>query len=342
MTDNFDSRKQDHIRLALDQRTQAVGQSGLEKIRLIHEALPDLDLEDVNLETDYWGTSLAVPLFISSMTAGHQQGVLINSRLAHAAAERGWAMGVGSQRRELSDPEAGLEWRNLRKQIPSGVLFGNLGLVQVIKSPIDAIEKLVDSLQASALFIHLNPLQEGLQPEGQPQFRGGEAKIAELVRKLAVPIILKEVGCGISAQSLKRWSNLGLAAVDVAGLGGTHWGRLEGYRSDPQHIKAQAARTFADWGISTLESLLEAGTLHLPFQLWGSGGVRTGLDAAKLIALGASKVGLAQPMLQAALESEQNLRDQMQQIEFELKLALFCTGCKSPEELRARRLFRWN
>lgn len=340
-SNQFESRKQDHIRLALDPRTQALGQSGLDRIRLVHEALPELNFGEIELESDYWGHPARVPLFISSMTAGHQGAVDLNGLFARAAQDRGWAMGVGSQRRELFDPEARDEWKRVRSQAPRALLFGNLGIAQVITSGVDEVRALVENLEAQALFIHLNPLQECLQPEGTPDFRGGAAKISEICRALPVPVILKEVGCGIGRETFQRFQGLGVAAVDVAGHGGTHWGRLEGYRSPADSVRSKAAETFANWGNSTLESLLEARTQDVSYQIWGSGGVRTGLDAAKLISLGAERVGLAQPLLKAALESPETLDRAMETLEFELKVALFCTGCRTPQELRSRRLWRW-
>lgn len=337
----FESRKQDHLRLALDPRTQTEGQSKLDRVQLVHEALPDLNLEEIDLKTDYWGTPARVPLFISSMTAGHVDSVSLNVRLAKFSAERGWAMGVGSQRRELSDVAARDEWKNVRREAPGAILFGNLGIAQVITSKVSDIQALVENLEAKALFVHLNPLQECLQPEGTPQFRGGLEKLAVLCRELSVPVLVKEVGCGISETTARRLGELGIGAVDVAGLGGTHWGRLEGFRAPEGSPQASAATSFADWGLSTVESLLEVKSLHLACEVWASGGVRTGLDAAKLIALGADKVGLAQPVLRAALESEERLRKEMERIEFELKVALFCTGSRNPNELRGGRRWRW-
>lgn len=338
----FENRKQDHIRLALEEEIQAQGQSGLERIRLVHEALPDLDFNEITLSDSYWGTEVSVPLFISSMTAGHTNAVDLNSRFAVAAQTRGWAMGVGSQRRELSDPEAAQEWKFIRKNAPRAVLFGNLGIAQVITSSVRDIQTLVDNLQARALFVHLNPLQECLQPEGTPQFKNGVQKITQLARELSVPIIIKEVGCGIGASTFKRLQDTGVKAVDVAGLGGTHWGRLEGRRSEDSTPQAQAAKTFANWGLSTVESLLEGRMSLVPYQLWASGGVRSGLDAAKLFAIGAEKVGFAQPLLKAALHSEAELLRVMEQLEYELKIALFCTGSRTVQELKERRLWKWN
>jgi isopentenyl-diphosphate delta-isomerase len=276
------------------------------------------------------------------MTAGHVDALNLNLRFALAAEKRGWAMGVGSQRRELTDPKAAQEWKFIREKAPNTLLFGNIGIAQVITSSVRDIQTLVDNLKARALFVHLNPLQECLQPEGTPQFKNGFAKLKELCRELSVPVIVKEVGCGISGSTFKRLQDTGVKAVDVAGLGGTHWGRLEGERSEKSSPQAIAAQTFSHWGLSTVESLLEGKYSLVNYQLWASGGVRSGLDAAKLFAIGAEKVGFAQPLLKAALHSDAELVRTMEQFEYELKIALFCTGSKTVQELRERRPWRWN
>jgi isopentenyl-diphosphate delta-isomerase len=241
-------------------------------------------------------------------------------------------MGVGSQRRELSDSSVSEEWSRIRKFAPNVLCMGNIGLSQAISTPVAAIQKLVDSLNAFAMIVHTNPLQEVLQPEGTPQFRGGLDALERLAKALSVPVVLKETGCGFSRKTLHRLKETGVAAVDVSGFGGTHWGRIEGQRSVKGAIRYQAASTFRNWGISTLESLQEAVQLAPPYEIWASGGVRSGLDGARLLALGARAVGLAKPILQAALD--ENLELAMEQIEFELKVALFCTGSRDIETLR--------
>jgi isopentenyl-diphosphate delta-isomerase len=368
--ENFEQRKRDHIRWALDSRSQTSVSTGLDRIEFVHEAIPDMDFSEVNIQASFLGNVagssskklvnltkgdvLASPFFISSMTAGHQQGISLNQRLAKACARQGWPLAVGSQRRELSDPQAGEEWAKLRSVAGDHlILLGNLGIAQVIQSPISAIQALVDSLQAKALYVHMNPLQECLQKEGTPQFRGSWKALENLVQNLSVPVIVKEVGCGFSSKTLNRLFEVGIQAVDISGLGGTHWGRIEGLRAAESDMKAQAAVTFADWGIKTLESLLSAVETRQKWNqkstgsessegsisLWASGGVRNGLDAAKLLALGAERVGFARPALQAAMQSEEILQKWMQTIEFELKVALFCTGCKSLNELKE--VWRW-
>lgn len=345
----FEARKQDHIRIALSDAAQTPSLSGFDRLRLRHEALPDLDFAKIQTETQVFGHTLQVPYLISSMTAGHGAAHDINLRLARLAQEKGWAMGVGSQRRELSDPEARQEWKRLRAEAPRAVLLGNLGIAQVISTPLAKIQELVENLQAQAFFVHLNPLQECFQPEGNLDFTGSWKALEKLVQNLSVPVLVKETGCGFSEATLRRLSGLGLYAVDMAGTGGTHWGRVEGLRSSPEKMRHQAAKTFENWGYSTVESLLACQKHKTDYKLWASGGVRSGLDAAKLIALGAEMVGFAKPILEAALHAETSgeeagehaLRACMERFEFELKVALFCTGSANIQDLQKPGVWTW-
>ncbi|HKW81134.1 MAG TPA: type 2 isopentenyl-diphosphate Delta-isomerase [Casimicrobiaceae bacterium] len=342
-TPQFEARKRDHLRLALDGAVQA-GANGLDAIELLHEALPDLDFEDIRLDTAFVDRPLSSPLFVSSMTAGHDKSYAINRVLAEFSSRRRMLMGVGSQRRQLRDVAAAREWQRLRAEFPAALLLGNIGLAQVIENPVGEIRRLVESIDALALFVHLNGLQEVLQPEGTPRFRGGLARIEVVCRELGVPVIVKEVGCGFSQATLQRLEGTGIFAVDVGGFGGTHWGRIEGRRSQEDSRFARAARIYADWGISTAEALLHAREAAVGYQVWASGGIRNGLDAAKALAMGARMVGLAQPWLAALTGSPDEpvatLDRLADQIEFELKIAMFCTGCRDLDALAAGNVWR--
>lgn len=340
-TERFESRKQDHIRLSLQKSTEAVGQSGLDQIHLVHEALPDINFSDISLSTNSLNKVLETPFLVSSMTAGHVDSVDLNSRLARACEVRGWMMGVGSQRRELSDKEASKEWKQVRSQAPNTPLLANLGISQVIQASLDDVKRIIDGLKASALIVHLNPLQEVIQPEGTPNFKGGLAAIESLVQSLGIPVIVKETGCGFSTSTLKRLDNVGVAVVDVSGFGGTHWGRIEGLRNSSETRSRKISKTFSGWGNSTLSSLLNAEEANLKSEVWASGGIRDGLQAAKCLALGASIIGFAKPALQAALEGEDPLNSWMEQMEAELKTALFCTGALSPKEMSSKEVELW-
>jgi len=334
----FENRKADHIRLALDEAMQSTGMSGLEQVQLLHEAFPELDFADVDIATTLFSKPIASPLFISSMTAGHSGSVDLNMILARVSEKRNWAMGVGSQRRQLTDEKADQEWSHIRKSCPGTRFFGNIGLAQLIRTDVAQIRRLADTLQAEAMIVHANPLQECMQPEGTPQFSGGLKALARLVKELGLPVIVKETGCGFSAATLARIAGLGVAAVDVSGLGGTHWGRIEGGRSRKGEKLQVASETFRNWGVATVDSLLNGLKQPHDFDLWASGGVRSGLDAAKLLALGASFVGLAKPLIQAALEGELALDQCMELFEYELKTAMFCTGSKTIKDLQNQKV----
>jgi isopentenyl-diphosphate Delta-isomerase len=329
----FESRKADHVRLSMDPGNQTTNLSGLSRVRLIHEALPDINWTDLTIESSLFGEKTLSPIFVSSMTAGHAEGEKLNFRIAEAAEKRGWVMGIGSQRKQLFDAEAVKEWARFRGRFPELKIMGNIGLSQLIEMSNDDVLDLVDSVKASAMIIHTNPLQEALQPEGTPRFRGGFKRLEDLAKNTQVPIVLKEVGCGFSKRTLLKLKGIGLKAVDVSGLGGTHWGRIEGKRATNE-VLAQTAESFKDWGISTIDSLRSAIDIKPDYEVWASGGVRSGLDAAKLFALGAKMVGIAQPVMLAASESTKAVEELLARIEYELKLSLFCTGSRSVLELR--------
>ncbi len=350
----FEGRKREHIQQSLNPANQALGQSRLDQIRLVHEALPDTNFEDLSLETELLGRRMPTPFYVAGMTAGHPDAPKLNETLARACQRRGWAMGVGSQRRELeanallssgapgaNPPPKVDEWKRLREVCPDLVLMANLGISQITTARLEDIQKVVRDLDAQVLAVHTNALQEALQPEGTPHFRDSLAALRRLCIEMGSPVMLKETGCGFSASSLARVRDFGLAAVDVSGLGGTHWGRIEGARAEPGSRFQVGAQTFGNWGESTVDSVLAGAKVFGPAvtrrtRIWASGGVRSGLDAAKLIALGADRVGYAKPALEAALAGPEALDRWMDQMEFELRVAVFCTGCKSLDELRSR------
>ena len=340
-TGQFEERKRDHIALALKEENEAFGQTGLEDIELTHEALPELDFKDIEIKALVLGELRSTPFLVSSMTAGHAASKGLNIRMARACSVQGWLMGVGSQRRELFDSEARKEWRAVRTEAPKVKLMGNLGLTQAIHAPTEKIKELVETLEALAMIIHLNPLQESLQDEGTPHFRGGLKRLSELARELSVPVVVKETGCGFSRETLRKLKETGVAAVDVSGYGGTHWGRIEGQRGRYESVQSEAAISFSHWGVCTRDSLIHAREVDPNFEVWASGGVRSGLDAAKTIALGAVAVGFAKPMLQAAMVGEDFLLKKMMVIEHEFKTALFCTGCQNPSELFHKKVWKW-
>jgi len=331
---SYSQRKQDHINLALKEKNVQC-ENGLSKLRLIHEALPELNWDDVHLSTSFLGRKVPTPFFVSSMTGGFSSAVEINSVIAKACAGRGWMMGVGSQRKGLENSKALEEWIEIKNKFPEVLFLGNLGLSQLIHTPLEKVETLVRALGAVAMVIHTNSLQECLQPEGTPRFKGGLESLKGLSENLSVPVILKETGCGFSYKTLESLCGLGLKAVDISGYGGTHWGRIEGQRSLEDSIQFRASQTFALWGNSTIKSLYYAKSISPDYKIWASGGIRSGLDAAKSIALGADAVGFAMPALQKAIQGGMDLLiDWMGQIEYELKIALFCLGATKIKDIK--------
>ena len=278
----FEERKKAHIRHALDPAHQAFGLSRLDEIHLVHEALPELDFEELTLETPCLGKVLKTPFYIAGMTAGHPEAFELNRRLAYAAQARGWAMGVGSQRRDLestgelaSGPTLD-QWKRLRQDAPDLFLIGNVGISQITRVSLPKLRSLVEAIGAQALAVHANALQECLQPEGTPQFKGALKALETLCRDLGKPVVLKETGCGFSKATLGRLANIGLAAIDMSGMGGTHWGRIEGSRAGEQpagSLQFKAAQTLANWGVPTVDSVTYGyETLNSAVEIWASGG----------------------------------------------------------------------
>ncbi len=323
---SIQDRKADHIRLCLEERVQCQTiTTGFERFRFEHCALPEMDLKDIEINQIFLGRSLTAPLLISSMTGGTDFAQMINQRLAKAAQKYNIAMGVGSQRVSIEHPEVRQTFR-VRSLAPDIPLFANLGAVQLNYGyGVKECQQAINDLEADALFLHLNPLQECIQNQGDKNFQGLIAKIARLCDALAVPIIIKEVGNGISADLATRLNNIGVAAIDVAGAGGTSWAKVEGERGQDQRQRS-LGQTFAEWGIPTADCLQQIRAQHPTLPLIASGGIRNGIDVAKAIALGANLAGMAAPFLKAACDSEEALEMQIEQLIEELKIVLFCTG----------------
>ena len=339
---HFVHRKKEHISLALRKKNEAFQGSGLQFISLRHSALPEQDLSEVDISTKLFGKKLKTPFVVTGMTGGWKGALAINKIIAHLAEKRGWVMGVGSQRRGLWSAKAGQEWQKIRESAPRLILLGNIGLSQLIKMDLAVVEDLVCSLSAQAMVVHTNPLQEALQVEGTPQFKGGLKALRNLCETLSVPVILKETGCGFSKKTLQELVGIGLFAVDVSGYGGTHWGRIEGDRTPEKHILKGVADSFKYWGLSTLDSLLFAGEVQKDYKIWASGGLRGGVDFAKALALGADRAGLAGPIMEFALKGEKALDRFMNRLEYELKVALFCTACRNLKDLKKPGVWSWN
>ena len=331
---NTQTRKADHLRICLEEDVQFRKlTNGLDKYRFNHSCLPELDFEEVNLKTQFLGKTLNAPILISSMTGGTQQAKTINSRLATAAQKHGLAMGVGSQRIAVENPSTAHTFA-VRSLAPDAMLFANLGAVQLNYTyGLEQCLKVVDILQADALILHLNPLQECIQPNGDTKFKGLLAKIEQLCQQIDVPVIAKEVGNGISAKMAAKLVAAGVDVIDVAGAGGTSWAKVESERAQT-NLQRRLGRTFADWGISTADCIVDIRAWDADLPLIASGGLRDGMEAAKAIALGADLAGLAFPFLQAASESEAALDELIELLIAEIKTVMFCTGNKNISELK--------
>lgn len=319
-------RKSDHIRINLQEDVDFKHVStGFERYRFIHCALPGFNLADVDTSTTLLGKRLAAPLLISSMTGGTPEASTINQQLAEAAQAAGIGMGLGSQRAAIEDPLLADTYR-VRHVAPDILLLANLGAIQLNYGygP-DECRRAVEIVEADGLILHLNPLQEALQPDGDTHFAGLLSKIEAVCQALEVPVVVKEVGWGLSERVARQLADAGVAALDVAGAGGSSWSQVEMHRATTEHERRVAA-AFADWGIPTAESLLMAhrGAPGLP--IIASGGIRDGIHMAKAIALGAAACGVAGPFLRAASESTVAVTELIAMLVTQLRVAMFAAG----------------
>ncbi len=332
-------RKKEHLELCLDTPSVAgATKTGLERYHFIHNALPELDIDEIDLSTTFLGKRVQAPILISSMTGGFDVARKVNRHLAAAAQSLGLAMGVGSQRVALEEASA-VESFRVRDVAPDILLLGNLGAVQFNYGyTIDHCRKAVEMIDADGLILHLNVLQEAVQPEGNRNFKGLGKKIEVVCRELEVPVVAKEVGSGISADVAVRLRQAGVKAIDVAGKGGTSWYAVEARRA--ARAGQPAETTFGDWGIPTEEALVAVRQAVPDLQLVASGGIRTGLDIAKSIALGADMGALGQPLLASALESVEKVIEFLCGMIYEIKIAMLCVGAADLEALKNTPLMR--
>ncbi|KAB8142532.1 type 2 isopentenyl-diphosphate Delta-isomerase [Chloroflexia bacterium SDU3-3] len=336
------SRKRDHVRIVLDQDVQAKGiTTGFASYRLPHEALPDLDLAEIDTSTTFLGKPIRAPLLISSMTGGATDVASINMALAEAAELLGVPMGVGSQRAAIHEQRLAFTYQ-VRRLAPSIPLLANLGAVQLNYGyGVAECQRAVDMIEADALILHLNPLQEAVQPEGNTNFKGLLHKIEQICRHVSVPVIVKEVGNGIGPKTARRLVDVGVQVIDVAGAGGTSWSEVERFRQKSD-AGATVATAFAGWGIPTTEAIRQVRAALPSIPLIGSGGIRNGVDVAKAIALGADLCGTAKPALAAvsqgsSADSEGAIAVLAGFIQ-ELRIAMFCAGCGDIAALRSLQL----
>ncbi|MFZ1041822.1 MAG: type 2 isopentenyl-diphosphate Delta-isomerase [Anaerolineales bacterium] len=330
-------RKVDHIKINLEKDVRSALTTGLENYHFIHEALPELDLERVDTRLSLFGKKLAAPILISSMTGGSHEAETINFRLAEAAQTVGIAMGVGSQRVAIEHPEQAATFQ-VRRVAPDILLFANLGAVQLNHGyGIDQCRQAVDMIQADALILHLNPLQEAVQKGGDTNFAGLAKKIEEVCRKIEVPVIAKEVGWGISERTAKLLADCGVSAIDVAGAGGTSWSQVEMHRA-PDEFTRELAATYVGWGIPTTESIINVRKTVAYTKIFASGGIKDGLDITKCIALGATLGGMAGNFLKAAAVSTDKAVEMMKLTKKQIEVTMFSAGVETLDGLKVGKM----
>jgi isopentenyl-diphosphate Delta-isomerase len=336
----IERRKADHLRLSASADVDALAGPGWEDLRLVHEALPEIDQCDVDLSVTFLGRRLAAPLLIAGMTGGHRTAHAVNAVLARAAERHGLAMGVGSQRAALRRQDLAYTYTVVRDQAPTAVLIANIGAPQLVDQD-DApaltraeVQSAIDMIRADALAIHLNFLQESVQPEGERRAAGCADAIRAVASYVGVPIVAKETGAGISRSTACRLRELGVRALDVGGVGGTSFAAVEGLRAAAQGEASgeRLGEVLRDWGIPTPVSVIGALAAGLP--VVATGGIRSGLDAAKALALGATLVGVARPLLQAALEGDAAVEAWITEFLLGLRTVMFLTGSADLAALR--------
>jgi len=320
-------RKNDHLNINLNQDVKSSNTTGLEKFRLIHTALPELDLGTIDTTIEIFKKRLDFPLLISSMTGGTKTSADFNRIFADAAEKHGIAIGVGSQRIAIDNSEK-METFKIRKYAPTTLIFSNLGAIQLNYGfDYSLCQKAVDTIEADALILHLNPLQEALMESGDTRFSGLLAQIEAVCRRVSVPVIIKEVGWGIDWKTAEKLFEAGVAAIDVAGAGGTSWSEVEMHRTqDP--LRKKIAAGFRGWGIPTADSIEEIRYYDKTSLVFASGGLADGIDVVKCLALGANLCGIARPFLKAASESAEALDEYILTIKAQAKIAMFAIGAR--------------
>jgi isopentenyl-diphosphate Delta-isomerase len=325
-------RKIDHINIVLDKDVEPIS-SPFNLYKLPYKALPEIDYVDIDTSTELLSKKLSFPFIISSMTGGPDKGETINTNLAMAAESCKVGLGLGSMRVILKDPDSAKTF-NVRALCPSIPLFANFGLIQLNYGyGADEINQLIDVIQADGIFLHINALQEVMQPEGDKNFKGLLDKLEAILPKIKAPVIVKEVGTGIDATTMKRLHEIGVKWLDVSGMGGTSWTMVEGHRR-----KDDFGTLFKMEGYTTVESLNEAKAYKNDMGIIAGGGIRTGLDIAKSIVLGADFATCAKPLLQPALTSSESCIEVLNKLKTELEISMFVTGCTQIEQLKTLQL----
>lgn len=326
-------RKKDHVDLTVSDDTQYLQSTGFSRYYFRHNALPEVNFEDIDTEAELLGRQFSFPLFISSMTGGYTDAGAVNATIAEFCQANNLPFGVGSQRIMFEDKEAISSFSIVRKKAPDAFITSNIGGQQLINGLSEKnLKLLVNSIEADAVIVHLNPLQELMQPEGDRNFKGIEEGIESLVQNVTVPVIVKETGAGITGVVTERLLKIGVSVIDIAGAGGTSWSKVENERSSNKNPET----IFNDWGVPTAQCLIEVAKLKSDqeFEIIASGGIRNGMEIAKAICLGADFAASAQPVIKAVVEDgREGLEHLYQQWKKQLKITLALTGCERVSDL---------
>ncbi len=334
------NRKVEHLELCANQDVEShrdehnLSRTGFDDITMVHNALPDINIQEIDTSTELLGHKLAFPLLIASMTGGHPETRDVNEALAIAAQDMGIGVGVGSQRAALENPAMEDSFRVVRDEAPDAFVFGNLGVAQLKEYGVEGVRQAVDMIDANAMAIHLNFLQEAIQPEGDTDATGGLELIEEVCKKLKIPVIVKETGAGISREVAQKLCKAGVAAIDVGGVGGTSWAGVEVYRAQEKNefTGEHLGNLFWDWGIPTAVSIIES-NISVSVPVIATGGIRTGIDVAKSITLGASACATALPLVRPAMKGAQEVKEILELFLAEFKAAMFLTGSATLADL---------
>ncbi|MCH8022144.1 MAG: type 2 isopentenyl-diphosphate Delta-isomerase [Thaumarchaeota archaeon] len=336
LTSGIEKRKADHIEIATKEQVNTIRSSGFNDVQLVHLALPDINRADVDLSIDLFGKKMRAPIIIESMTGGTDIAEKINGILATGAENNGLAMGVGSQRAAIEKPELQYTYKVVRKNAPNALIFANIGCPQLIGGyGLKEIKTAIEMIEADAIYIHLNALQESVQVEGETDFLNVLDKIKDIAKGVGIPVLAKETGAGIGKEVAIALEKAGVSGIDVSGVGGTTWSGVEYYRAKEKNSRLQMrlGETFWDWGIPTVVCIVEV-RASTNVKLIASGGIRNGLHVAKSLSLGADVAGFARPALEAAVKGIEQLEETLTQTIEELKTAVFLTGSKDLRELR--------
>jgi isopentenyl-diphosphate delta-isomerase len=330
-------RKAEHIRISLDRNVQAKRvTTGFEDVHFVHKALPEIDKKDIDMTTTFFGHRFTAPLIAGAITGGTPESTKINANIAQAVQELGLGMGVGSQRAAIEEKKFEKTFAVARKKAPTAFLIANIGGIQLVNGyGLKEVKKAVEMIDADAIAIHLNSLQETAQPEGQTNFSGVLEKIRAITEELDIPVIAKETGAGMASEEAKKLEDSGVKCVDVSGAGGTSWAGVEYYRAKEHDNKSQGqlANLFWDWGIPTVTSIIEVTqTINIP--IIASGGIRNGVDAGKALALGSKLTSFSQPVLEAAVKGVEETYNTLSLLIDELRNCMFLLGADSVQTLQ--------